>query len=174
MSSFLQPDINKFPTAHNHGHGFRKFKTLQGCPNLAHHKLSRSTKDIPSPRTTQSDSESRLQDISTIVKQDQQSRPNVPTNPDRSCTYLVLRAHRIVQDSGRPTQSCPWWSPAADRLDQHSEEHWPGGVKIKMTLGLRKPEGKRLRWQMVNPRLGLAGGVLFKANCQGGPIPPTA
>ena len=44
------------------------------------------------------------------------------------------------------------------------------GVKIKMTLGLRKPEGKRLRWQMVKPRLGLAGGVLFKANCQGVPI----
>ena len=28
---------------------------------------------------------------------------------------------------------------------------------------------------MVKPRLGLAGGVLFKANCQGGPINhPTA
>ena len=34
-----------------------------------------------------------LQDISTMVKQDQQDRPTVPTNPDRSCTYLVLRAH---------------------------------------------------------------------------------
>ena len=105
-----------------------------------------------------------------MVKQDQQSRPNVPTNPDRSCTYLVLRAHRIVQDSGRPTQSCPWWSPAADRLDQHSEEHWPRGFKIKMTLESAEPKGKRLRWQMVKPRLGLAGGVLFKANCQGVPI----
>ena len=28
-----------------------------------------------------------------MEKQVQQSRPNVPTNPDRSCTYLVLRAH---------------------------------------------------------------------------------
>ena len=37
-----------------------------------------------------------------------------------------------------------------------------------MTLGLAKTQGKRLRWQMVKPRLGLAGGVLFKANCQGG------
>ena len=36
-----------------------------------------------------------------------------------------------------------------------------------MTLGLAKTWGKRLRWQMVKPRLGLAGGVLFKANCQG-------
>ena len=39
-----------------------------------------------------------------------------------------------------------------------------------MTLGLAKTQGKRLRWKMVKPRLGLAGGVLFKANCQGVPI----
>ena len=140
MSSSLQPDINKFPSAHNHGHDFQKFKSQQGCPNLAHHKLSRSTKDIPSPRKIRSGSESRLQDILTMVKQDRQSRPSVPTNPDRICTYLILRAHRIVQDSGRPTQSCPWWSPAADRLDQHSEEHGPGGFKIKMTLESAEPK----------------------------------
>ena len=47
-----------------------------------------------------------------------------------------------------------------------------GGVKIKMTLGLAKTQGKRLRWQMLKPRLSLAGGVLFKANCQGVPITP--
>ena len=28
-------------------------------------------------------------------------------------------------------------------MDQHSEEPWPGGAKIKMTLGLRKPKGKK-------------------------------
>ena len=39
-----------------------------------------------------------------------------------------------------------------------------------MTLESTKPKGKRLRWQMVKPRLGLAGGVLLKANCQGVPI----
>ena len=39
-----------------------------------------------------------------------------------------------------------------------------------MTLGLAKTRGKRLRRQMVKPKLGLAGGVLFKANCQGVPI----
>ena len=55
-------------------------------------------------------------------------------------------------------------------MDQHSEEHWPGGVKIMMTLESAEPKGKRLRWQMLKPRLGLAGGVLFKANCQGVPI----
>ena len=44
------------------------------------------------------------------------------------------------------------------------------GFKIKMTLESAEPKGKRLRWQMVKPRLGLAGGVLFKANCQVVPI----
>ena len=40
-----------------------------------------------------------------------------------------------------------------------------------MTLGRATPKGKeKARWRMVKPRLGLAGGVLFKANCQGVPI----
>ena len=39
-----------------------------------------------------------------------------------------------------------------------------------MTLGLADPREKEARWQMVKPMLGLAGGVLFKANCQGVPI----
>ena len=96
----------------------------------------------------------------------------MPTNPDRSCTYLFLRAHRIVQTSGRPAQSCPWWPPAADKLDQHSEEHWPGGGgKIMMTLRSATPKGKeKARWQMVKPRLGIAGRALLKVNCQGVPI----
>ena len=46
----------------------------------------------------------------------------------------------------------------------------PGGVTIKMTLGMCDSQGKKARWRMVKPRLGLAGGVLFKANCQGVPI----
>ena len=39
-----------------------------------------------------------------------------------------------------------------------------------MTIGLRDSQGKKARWRMVKPMLGLAGGVLFKANCQGVPI----
>ena len=35
---------------------------------------------------------------------------------------------------------------------------------------MHETQGKKARWQMVKPRLGLAGGALFKANCQGGPI----
>ena len=44
-----------------------------------------------------------------------------------------------------------------------------GGLN-KMTHGLRKPEGKEARWQMVRPRLGIAGKSLIKANYQGVPI----
>ena len=98
----------------------------------------------------------------------------MPTNPDRSCTYLVLRAtpdEHYVQL--KLAIKFPRGGAASGSgSDQPLEKHWPGGVKIKMTLGLRKPEGKRLRWQMVKPRLGLAGGVLFKANYQGVPITP--
>ena len=39
-----------------------------------------------------------------------------------------------------------------------------------ITLRMRDSQGKKARWRMVKPRLGLAGGVLFKANCQGVPI----
>ena len=39
-----------------------------------------------------------------------------------------------------------------------------------MTLGLRKPKGKEDRWQMVKPRLGIAGKALIKVNYQGVPI----
>ena len=144
MSSFLQPDINKFPSAHNRGHGFRKFKTLQGCPNLAHYKLSRSTKDIPSPGKTRSVSESRLQDISTMVKQNQQSRP-MRRHPDRSCTYLVLKATPDKQSVQlKPALEFPRGGAArGSSLDQHSEEHWPRGVKIMMTLESAEPKGKK-------------------------------
>ena len=40
-----------------------------------------------------------------------------------------------------------------------------------MTIESTTPKGKeKARWQIVKPKLGLAGGVLFKANCQGVPI----
>ena len=64
----------------------------------------------------------------------------------------------------------PRWPHRQLGSDQHSKEHWPGGAKIKMTLESAEPKGKKARWQMVKPRFGLAGGVLFKANYQGVPI----
>ena len=78
------------------------------------------------------------------IKKDQQHHPNVPTNPDRSCTYLVLRAHsdeRSVQL--KPNLKFPRGGAAkGSSLDQHSEEHWPGGLKIKMTLESAEPKGR--------------------------------
>ena len=37
----------------------------------------------------------------------------------------------------------PLVAPDIAQLDQHSEEHWPGGVKIKMTLESAEPKGKK-------------------------------
>ena len=85
-------------------------------------------KDIPSPGKTRSVSESRFTRHLDNGKTRPAKPPNVPTNPDRSCTYLVLRAHRMSQTSGwhRP------WLPRGRRtllgLDQHFEKHWPGGL----------------------------------------------
>ena len=57
----------------------------------------------------------------------------MPTNPDRSCTYLVLRAHSDEQSVQlKPALEFPPGGTArGSSLDQHSEEHWPGGVKNK-------------------------------------------
>ena len=96
----------------------------------------------------------------------------MPTNPDRSCTYLFLRAHsdeRSVQL--KPNLELPRGGAAQDSSsDQNLDKHWPEGVKIKMTLGMRDSQGKKARWQMVKPMLGIAGKALLKANCQGVPI----
>ena len=131
------------PSAHNRGHGFQKFKTLQGSPNLAHHKLSLSTKDIRSPETFRSDSVSRFyKTSSTMVKLNQQHRPNVPTNPDRSCTYLVLRAHRMrLATSETNPQVSPRWPRRQLSLDQLLEKHWPGGAN-KDDHRVGQPKGK--------------------------------
>ena len=99
-------------------------------------------RNIPSPRKTRSDSESRFTRHFDNGKTRPAKPPAVPTNPDRSCTYLVLRAHRMSQTSGwhRP------WLPRGRRtslcLDQHLDKHWPGGAKIKMTLERATPKGK--------------------------------
>ena len=81
-----------------------------------------------------------------MIKQVQQHRPNVPTNPDRSCTYLVLKAHSDEHSIQlKPNLEFPPGGAAQDSsLDQHSEEHWPGGgVKMMMTLESAEPKGKK-------------------------------
>ena len=78
-----------------------------------------------------------------MVKQDQQDRP-MRRHPDRSCTYLVVRAtsdEHYVQL--KPALKFPRGRAASGSVsDQHLEKHWPGGVKINMTLGRATPKGK--------------------------------
>ena len=147
-----------------------KVYTLQGCPNLAHDKLSRSTKDIPSPRKTRSDSESRFTRHFDNGKTRPAKPPDAPTIPIGAAHISFSGQHRMrLATSKTNPQVAPRWPRRQLSSDQHLDKHWPGGAKIKMTLESAEPKGKRLRWQMLKPRLGLAGGVLFKANCQGGP-----
>ena len=85
---------------HNRGHGFRKIITLQGCPNLAHHKLSRLAEVIniiSSPLILGKSDQARhpgAQDISTMVKQVQQDLPAC-RHPDSSRAYLVSGHDRM-------------------------------------------------------------------------------
>ena len=69
----------------------------------------------------------------------------MPRNPVRSCTYLVLRAHSDeLSIQQKPNLEFPQGGAAqGSSLYQYSEEHWPGGVKIMMTLESAEPKGKK-------------------------------
>src|SRR5215216_1232997 len=93
---------------------------------------SRSADTILHRGTLRSDSESRCTRHFDNGKTSPARPPDVPTNPDRSRTYLVLRAHRMGKTSGWLRPWLPMGSRTSPGLDQHSEEHWPGGL-IKST-----------------------------------------
>src|SRR6187399_1356317 len=105
---------------HNRGHGFRKIITLQGCPNLAHHKLSRLAEVIniiSSPLILGKSDQARhpgAQDISTMVKQVQQDLP-VCRHPDSSRAYLVSGHDRMgdytSKTKPRVSRGGPAYSP---------------------------------------------------------------
>ena len=79
--------------------------------------------------------------------------------------------HRIGQATSKTSpQVSPRWRRKWLCFGPTLRQALARGVKIKMTLGMYASQGKKARWRMVKPRLGLAGGVLFKANCQGVPI----
>ena len=85
--------------------------------------------------------------------------------------HISFSGHtQIVLGTGRPAQSCPEVALQVALFGLTLRGALARGGLNKMTLGLRKPKGKGLGREMVKPRLGLAGGVLFKANCQGVPI----
>ena len=65
----------------------------------------------------------------------------------------------------------PLVAPDIAQLDQHLEKHWPGGVKIKMTLESAEPnEKKRGRWRMVKPMLALLEEFYSRRTVKGFPI----
>ena len=71
--------------------------------------------------------------------------PDVPTNPDRIHTYLVLRAHqmRLATSKNQPS-SFPEVAPRAAQFGPTLRGALAsGGVKIKMTLESAEPKGKR-------------------------------
>ena len=100
----------------------------------------------PSPRKTRSDSESRFTRHFDNGKTRPARPPDVPTIPIGAAHISFSGQHRMRQSTSKTRlRVSPRWPRRLLGSNQHSEEHWPGGVKIKMTLGLRKPKGKRLR-----------------------------
>ena len=66
--------------------------------------------------------------------------PDVPTIPIGVARISFSGQHRMrLATSKTNPQVSPRWTRRQLSSDQHSEEHWPGGVKIKMTLGLADP-----------------------------------
>ena len=102
-------------------------------------------KDKPSPEKTRSASESRFTKHFDNGKTRPAKLPDVPTNPDRSRTYLVLRAHQIGQATSKTTLKLPRGGAAkGSSLDQHSEEHWPGGLNKDDPRARENPREKGL------------------------------
>ena len=128
----------------------------------------------PSPRKTRSVSESRFTRHFDNGKTRPAKPPDAPTIPIGAAHILFSGQHRMRQATSKTRlRVSPRWPRRRLGSDQHSEEHLPGGAKVKMTLGLVKTQGKVIGCQAnVKPILGLAGGVLLKANCQGVPIHP--
>ena len=123
--------------------------TLQGCPNLAHDKLSRSTKDIPSPRKTRSDSESRFTRYFDNGKTRPAKPPDAPTIPIGAAHISFSGQHRISQATSKTSpRVTPWWPRRLLGSGQHSKEHWSRGAKNKDDP-----------WARENPREKVVGAV---------------
>ena len=122
---------------HNRGHGFRKIITLQGCSNLAHHKLSRLAEVIniiSSLLILGKSDQARhpgAQDISTMVKQVQQDLP-VCRHPDSSRAYLVSGHDRMGDATSKTNpRVSPWWPCRLPVWDQHHQHSPPLLCRIK-------------------------------------------
>ena len=84
-----------------------------------------------------------LQKFSTMVKQDQQSRPMRRQIPIGAAHISFSGQHRmrLATSKTRPQVSPRWPRTAARFRPALREALAPGGAKIKMTLGLITPKG---------------------------------
>ena len=68
--------------------------------------------------------------------------PDAPTIPIGAAHISFSGQHRISQATSKTRlQVSPRWPRGLLSSYQHLEKHWPGGAKIKMTLGLITPKG---------------------------------
>ena len=73
--------------------------------------------------------------------------PDAPTIPIGAAHILFSGQHRISQATSKTRRRVSSrWPRRLLSSDQHLDKHWPGGAKIKMTLGL------------ADPREGIGGG----------------
>ena len=96
----------------------------------------------PSTRKTRSDSESRFTRHFDNGKTRSARTPDAPTIPIGVAHISFSGQHRISQATSKTSpRVAPRWPRSLPGLDQHLDKHWPGGAKIKMTLGLITPKG---------------------------------
>ena len=77
---------------------------------------------------------------STMVKQVQQDHPLCRQIPI-GAAHISFSGHTQIGQAMSKTNPrvSPRWPRRLPSSDQHSEEHWPGGAKIMMTLGQAYP-----------------------------------
>ena len=132
---------------HNRGHGFRKIVYPAGVSQLSPSQALTVNQgiDLLPGRPDQSRNPGS-QNISTMVKQVQQSRPMRRQIPIGAAHISFLGQHRMrLATSKTNPQVALRWPRRQLSSDQHLDKHWPGGAKIKMTLGLADPR-ERYRW----------------------------
>ena len=96
----------------------------------------------PSPRKTRSDSESRFTRHFDNGKTRPAKPPDAPTIPIGASHISFSGQHRMRHPTSKTSpRVAPRWPRSLLGSDQHLDKHWPGGAKIKMTLGLITPKG---------------------------------
>ena len=135
---------------HNRGHGFRKIIYPAGVSQLSPSQALTVNEgiDLLPGRPDQSRNPGS-QNISTMVKQDQQSRPMCRQIPIGAAHISFSGQHRMIHPTSKTNpQVCPRWPRSLLSSDQHSEEHWPGGGNKDDPWARENPREKGLGRKM--------------------------